>query len=192
MATIVAIPGAVNANSYETLAEANVFFQNRIPLDPPWVEVGDASERALITATRALNSFALGTKRLVREGDRSFFIVGRKWTGNPTTTTQALPWPRVGMYDSLGRAIPDNVIPQELKDAESELAGQLKKSDRLLDNDVAVQGITSVSAGSVSVSFKESGLDPKVLPDSVVNLMPASWFTDESVEPAQRAEFTVL
>lgn len=192
MPTIVATPGATNANSYETLAEANTYFQGRILLDPPWIEVGDPSERLLITATKNIEIFGSGAKRLVREGDRSFFVVGRKWTGNPTSSTQALSWPRTGMYDRQGRAIPDNVIPQELKEAESELAGQLKKGDRTLDNDVAVQGITSVTAGSVSVSFKDAGLDPKVLPDAVVNLMPSSWFTDESVEPATRAEFDII
>lgn len=82
-------------------------------------------------------------------------------------------------------------IPQELKDAESELAGQLGNADRTLDNDVIVQGLTSVRAGSVSLSFKDT-IFPQVIPDAVFNLMPLSWLTDELYEPAQRAMFDVV
>ena len=68
----------------------------------------------------------------------------------------------------------------------SEFAGQLKKGDRSLDNDVIVQGLTSVKAGSVSLSFKDMIL-PQVMPDAVLNMMPDSWFTSEVYEPANPA-----
>lgn len=83
------------------------------------------------------------------------------------------------------------IIPQELKDAVSELAGQLSLADRTLDSDVAVQGVTSVRAGSVSVSFREN-VEAQVLPDVIWALMPDSWFTDELIEPAWPAQFDVL
>jgi hypothetical protein len=83
------------------------------------------------------------------------------------------------------------VIPIELKWAESELAGQLKKADRTLDNDIIVQGITSLRAGSVHLSFKDN-IQPQVLPDAVVNMLPASWFEEEKVEPASPASFDVV
>ena len=95
------------------------------------------------------------------------------------------------MYDANGNAIASNVIPQDLKDAESELAGQLGNADRTLDNDVIVQGLTSIKAGSVSLSFKDM-VEAHVLPDAVWNLMPPSWFTDEIVTMAFGAQFDVV
>ncbi|MCR4301803.1 MAG: hypothetical protein NUV51_09350 [Sulfuricaulis sp.] len=82
-------------------------------------------------------------------------------------------------------------IPQALKDMESELAGQLLMADTTLDSAVIVGGIKSVKAGSVAVTFKDA-IDRHVLPDAVLNLGPQSWFTDELVEPALRAQFDVV
>jgi hypothetical protein len=94
------------------------------------------------------------------------------------------------MFDANGNAIAIDVIPQALKEAVAELAGQLGTADRTLDNDVIVQGLTSVRAGSVSLAFKDS-IMPKVIPDMVYNLMPASWLTAELYEPVFQAEFDV-
>jgi hypothetical protein len=82
------------------------------------------------------------------------------------------------------------VIPQELKEATAEFAGQLGLGDRTLDNDVIIQGITSVKAGSVSVGFKNE-IIAQVIPDAVYNLMPQSWLTDELYVMANQAFFEV-
>lgn len=188
---IIATPGAPDANSYETVAESDLYFESRRPLNPAWDDV-DSKEGSLVMATRTLNSMFVGRKTLKHDAcDCDYYVVGRKWTGAPTTSTQRLPWPRTGMFDSNGNPIPDDVIPQELKDAESELAGQLNVVDRTLDNDVIVQGIKSVRAGSVAVSFKDT-IQTQVLPDAVVNLLPPSWFTNETIEQVRLAEFDVL
>jgi hypothetical protein len=191
MPTIIATVGAANANSYETQAEANTYFDERLPLPTPWVASGDAAIRALLTATRVLDAMALPHRTLRHMGQADFYYTSRQWTGTPASATQRLAWPRVGMFDANGNAIASTVIPQALKDAESELAGQLIMADTTLDNAVAVGGITSVKAGSVSVSFKEN-IDAHVLPDAVLNLMPPSWFTDDLVEPASSALFDVI
>lgn len=97
------------------------------------------------------------------------------------------------MFDRNGNAISSLVIPDDLKDAVAELAGQLAIEDRTLDNDVAVQGITSVRAGSVSVGFKSSGImSSKMIPDAVMFQLVPSWITDEFYEPAQSPIFEVL
>lgn len=185
MATIVATVGAADANCYETEAEADAYFDARLPLDPPWVVSGANNARALIMGTRILDAMSVARTLLRRDGrggagGTPYYITTRAWTGLPASTTQALAWPRKGMYDRLGRAIPEDVIPQELKDALSEFAGQLLGSDRTADDQVAVRGITSIRAGSVALTFKEA-IEAQVLPDAVVNLMPASWFTDELI-----------
>jgi len=187
--TIVATPGAVNANSFETEAEAVAYFNARLPLIPPWDEADDPTA-ALAMATRVLSMLAVPHRSLRTVDGRQYYYTSRQWTGTPATTTQALPWPRVGMRDRNGNVIPSNVIPQELKDAESELAGQLNATDSTLDNAVSVGGITSVKAGSVALTFKDV-IESHVLPDAVLNLMPPSWFTDELLEPVLAAEFDV-
>jgi hypothetical protein len=147
--------------------------------------VTSGNEAYLLTATRILDALAQPFKTFM-PGTPPYYRVRRQWTGAPATATQRLAWPRTGMYDANGNAIASTVIPQALKDAESEFAGQLLRGDRTLDNDVIMQGLTSVKAGSVSLSFKES-IVAQVIPDAVYNLMPQSWLTDELYEPANSA-----
>lgn len=191
MPTIDATVGGAASNSYELLSDANTYFDERLPLATPWVASGDATIRALIMATRVLDAMSSAHRVLRRVGNADFYYTSRRWTGAPATATQRLAWPRIGMFDAAGNAIPSTVIPQALKDAESELAGQLLMADTTLDNVIAVSGITSVKAGSVSVSFKND-IAAHVLPDAVLNLMPPSWFFDELVEPGLRAQFNII
>lgn len=189
MATLVATPGAANANSYETLAEAQAYFDTRTTM-LGWDNADDQSV-LLMMATRALDMMFVPHRRLVRYNGVAYYITTPQWTGTPATATQALAWPRIGMKDRLGRDILSTVIPQELKDALSEFAGQLGLGDRTLDSDVAVQGIKAVRAGSVSVNFKDD-VQAQVIPDAVWNLMPDSWFTDELIELALGAMIELL
>lgn len=187
--TLDATVAGANSNTYATEAEANAYFAARLPLNPPWDDADDKTA-ALAMATRVLDLF-MQPLRVFMPGPPPHYLTRRRWTGAPATTTQRLAWPRTGMYDQNGNAIPSTVIPQALKDAQCELAGLLIIQDTTLDNSVAVQGIKSVSAGSVSVSFKDM-ITQHVLPDSVWWLMPASWFTDEIYSPALPALFDVV
>jgi len=189
MATLVATPGAANANSYETLAEAATYFETRLAL-PGWDLAAD-QEVLLMMGTRVLDAMSVPHRRLKRFDGVSYYVTSPQWTGLPTSSTQALAWPRTGMKDRLGRDIPSNVIPQELKDALSELSGQLGTADRTLDNEVEAQGITSIRAGSVALTFKDN-VQSQVLPNAVLALMPSSWFTDELITPALSAEFDIV
>ena len=183
MATIDATVGGANANSYGTEAEALIYFDERLPLVPAW---DDAENKPgiLIMATRVLEAMFRPGRLLVRMADgNARYLTRRTWTGSPATTTQRLAWPRTGMYDGNGNAIDDDVIPQDLKNALFEFAGQLNKGDTTLNNDVVVQGLTSLRAGSVSLSFKD-GIIPQVVPDAVLALIPPSWLTDEIWESA--------
>lgn len=190
MPTIDATVGGANANSYETYDEANTYFDERIPIAPPWVTSGN--EAYLLTATRMLDALAQPFKTLIpaQGGVPAYYRIRRQWTGQPASSTQRLAWPRIGMFDANGNAIASDVIPQALKDAESELAGSLLKGDRQLDNDVIVQGLTSMRAGSVSLAFKDN-IVAQPIPDMVYNLMPQSWLTDELYEPAEQSIFEV-
>lgn len=254
---LVATPAASNANSYETVAEAQDYFDSRLPVTE-WDNAA-AQDALLVMGTRVLDMMSRPHRSLRRDKcNCQYYLTAKQWTGSPATSTQRLAWPRLGMFDQNGNSldftvssisvasptviatsrahgrttgdvvvfvgsnstpsidgaqtvtvlsattfsIPVAVIiagttatmtfmPQALKDALSELAGQLAKSDTTLDNDVRVQGITSVKAGSVSVTFKND-IEAHVLPDAVMNLMPPSWFTDELIEYALHAEFEIL
>ncbi len=190
-----ATPGGPSANCYELASEADAYFDSRIAIIPPWVPGGvDSSNRALVMGTRVLEMMSVPHKKLMRQsykgGVVKYYLVSPSWTGLPSTTTQRLAWPRVGMLDRQNRAIDPTVIPQELKDALSELAGQLIKVDRTIDNEIMYDGIDSVSASGVSIKFNER--EPWVIPGAVWDLMPQSWFTDELYQPAELAEFDVV
>jgi hypothetical protein len=190
--TLVTTPGAANANSYCTEAEAVAYFDARLPLDPAWEDADDPTA-ALAMATRILEGFASAIRVLVAANGNiaAYYRTNRHWTGLPASTTQRLSWPRSGMFDQNGNAIPATVIPEQLKEAEAELAGQLLKADRTLDNDVILQGLTSVKAGSVALTFKQQ-FTKQLLPDAVLDLLLPGWLTDELVEPATAAFFDVV
>lgn len=191
MPVIDAIIGGVASNAYATEAEVNTYFDERLPLATPWVVSGANNARAIIMATRVLDAMVQPVVRYVKDGE--YYITSRQWTGAVASDTQRLAWPRTGMFDRYDREIAEDVIPRELKEAMSELAGQLLISDTTLDNSAVAQGISSVRAGSVSVTFKDM-IEQHVLPDAVWALMPGSWFTAEIIEYATRGsiEFEVL
>jgi hypothetical protein len=157
--TLVATAGAPNANSYATVAEADEYHDAKVHRTD-WAATGlDTAQKtvALIEATRILESMY-------------------EWAEWPTDPeVQSLGWPRIGVLKrDLIEFVPDDEIPPELKNATAELARQLITADRTADSDVETQGITHLSAGSVSLTFK-SGVTAKVVPDAVVNLLPRHW-----------------
>jgi hypothetical protein len=95
------------------------------------------------------------------------------------------------MFNRNGGVIPSNIIPQSLKFAVAELAGQLSSSDHMLDYDVAVSGLKSLRAGPVSLTFADNIQALRALPASVFLLLVQSWFTSETTEFVTSLIFTV-
>lgn len=190
--TVIATPGAANANSYLTKAEAQAYFDARLPV-AGW-DNADSQDALIVMATRTLDAMFAASRVFVPGTDCNcgYFRIRPAWTGAPTSSTQALAWPRTGMYDRNGNAIPSNVIPQALKDATAELAGALGTKDTLVDNDNAVQGITSVKAGSVAIAFAQGAVISKPIPDSVLFLLVPSWLSDEKIEPMYSSVFEIM
>lgn len=153
---LVATPGAADANSYLTVAEADAYFETRLQATR-WTSIVDdvVKETALIMATRVIDS-------------RICF------TGVAATGTQALAWPRAGMFNRNGFAIGEDVVPQALKDATAELAYMLLASDVTLESDAAVQGISRIKAGPVDISFRDS-IESRDVPSNVSELFVPSW-----------------
>ena len=191
--TIVATAGATNANSYVTLVEAAAYFDARLPLSTPWDD-NDNKEASLIMATRLLDAFFRGNRVLASAvgSVAAFYRIGPTWLGTPTSTTQRLAWPRSGLLTQNGATLDSTTIPQEIKDATCELAGQLVVKDTTLDNAAAALGITDVKAGSVSVSFRDGVILGKPLPDAVLLLIPSDWYTEEQITSAFGFDFEVI
>jgi hypothetical protein len=101
--TLDATVGGPASNAYLTVAEATAFLDERLNTQPWYVQPQDVTlqaqrEAALITATRLLDEQV-------------------RWVGTPSSSTQALGWPRSGLSFSLGQAIPPDVIPLTIQRA---------------------------------------------------------------------------
>jgi hypothetical protein len=145
MPTIIATPGATNANSYCTMAEADAYHEAHLYAST-WDDAEDDNKiAALIWATRLLDEQV-------------------DWKGYITSMTQALRWPRSSVPDRDGRFYFDpTTIPTFLKNATAELARHLLTGDRTAERGF---GIQSVVADTVEVVFDKHDVKP-VLPPSV-------------------------
>lgn len=157
--TIVATPGASNANSYITTAELTAYIETRLHNSTAVTAAAsatDTAKRALITATRLLDE-----QIEWEEG----------WPAD--WEAQALLWPRTGCYLPIGEEIADTDIPAQLKNACAELACYLIDNDALIEQ--SADGIAEIRAGSIGIRFKEgSGPQRKPIP-AVVYQMIACW-----------------
>lgn len=103
--------GLSTSNSYVSVLEADAYFDTHPYYADAWADMGlPDKERALISATMQLDSLV-------------------HWYGYITNSTQALDWPRTGVYDNEGRLIASNVIPTQVKYATMEMAYHVYKSN---------------------------------------------------------------
>lgn len=168
---LVATPGAADANTYCTAEEDSAYQQLRLH-NTGWVASGDVQARSLVMATMLLDAhLSMADQAFYKAQDKRYRYA---WTGQAADGVQALAWPRIGMVSRNGYPIPANVIPVELKRAVSEFAGQIRLTERTLDLDQKTQGLKSLSAGPVSMVFKDN-IEPQVVPDAVINLLVPSW-----------------
>ncbi len=157
VSTLVTTAGSALANAYCDLAFANQYHEDRPAVGTTWEDADDNQKTAAILWATMLM-------------DALWF-----WTGYPTDAVQALQWPRGAMIKRNGWEYVDiHTIPVELQRATAEYARQLLVSDRAGDSDVESQGLKSITAGPVSLSFKES-VYAKPVPDIVVGLIPPEW-----------------
>lgn len=147
MPTLVATVGGASSNTYATLAEADAYHDSR-GSNSEWTGATDGSKNThLVWAGRLLDQ--------------------QCWCGDRSTEEQAMRWPRYGTYDRDGWPIDSDIVPQWLKDAQSELAFQLMKSDRQND---PVNQVKKVKADVIEVEFVD-GVRLKVWPESVMAII---------------------
>ncbi len=125
----------VGTDTYITISEADTYFEHSINGED-WASLGDGDKiRALASATRMFQR--------------------TKWQGDPTDVppTQPLAFPRTGLVDREGNAIADDVVPQDIKDGEAELALALNLDPTVQDELSSGSNIKRVKADVVEVAF---------------------------------------
>ena len=132
-ATINATVKDANANSYVTLTEANTYFET-VPDSSTWTnKTDDQKNRALISATRWIDSF-------VYYGDRC-------------DDGQALKFPR-NNYQVDGVELACSKIPNGIKYAQYELARALANDSEAMTGNVGTDGnIEEVKLGDIQVKY---------------------------------------
>lgn len=131
MPTVIATPGAPDANSYVTVDEANAYFGDAFGRGL-WAAATTADREALvITASRYLDQYV-------------------NWYGVPTDPDQSMGWPRSGT------SYPNDQIPSKLKYATFELAYYILEGGGLA---FAQQTVDSVKVGPISVDFSKNSTD---------------------------------
>ena len=140
---LVTTPGAVDADSYASLAEA-VAYVGTLTFTGKWPSDAPAQEALLKQA-------ALKMETLSFKGTRA-----------ASAESQALAFPRIGLYDRDGYAIASDVVPRAVKTAQIALAVWLAKKDRTGDPSPA-----SLKVGSLEIS----GTVNKAFPDHVMSML---------------------
>jgi hypothetical protein len=144
MTTLVSTAGSETANSYATLAEANLYMETVRPADETvWLQEAESTrERLLIMSSRLI--------------DQHWQFIGLK-----KDTDQALQFPRSnvpkdGRWSNDGTLdyLADDTIPQFLKDATGELARVLIETDTTGDPDGA--GFKQIAMAGMAVTFDSS------------------------------------
>jgi hypothetical protein len=164
--------GGAAANSYVDLTYFNAYIASRANVPAAVTDAETLTkEQALIQATRLMRSICL--------------------TGLASTSTQRLAWPRTGMLSANGYPIDDDVIPDDWKDMQSELAMLLIVSDRTAATPAVAAGIASLKAGPVTLEFTD-GVETVAIPESVTMLGVSSWFCPTDEEESNEYRFDVL
>ena len=132
-ATITATLSSATANSYVTLAEANIYFET-VPDSSTWTNKSDDNKnRALIAATRWIDS-------LVFYGDRC-------------DNGQALKFPR-NNYEVDDVELNCSLIPNNIKYAQYELARALANDTEAMTGNTGTAGnFEEVKLGDIQVKY---------------------------------------
>lgn len=147
--TIDATTGGANANSYVTLAEADIYFATRLNSTTFTSTNEDNRSIALIMATQRIDFEA--------------------FVGDRASSTQALAFPRSNLDLVDGIQYESTEIPPHVKKATYELALYMLDTDMSAAN--SNDAYNSVSIGPLNVSFTDNQPSNNTLPPYVKALL---------------------
>ena len=142
-ASITATVGGASSNSYVDVATAQAYLDERPNVEDWTGATADERIRALIAAARRLDQ--------------------EQYRGRIASSAQALQWPRVGVEDRNGYTVASTTVPQEVKDAQVELALAMLGDDLLADS--GLEAFESVKLGAMAVEPRQR--DAGALPANV-------------------------
>lgn len=172
---LITTPGGTTSNSYASLTEAQSYIDTILYAEA-WAEATENDQKkALISSTRMLENLC-------------------EWKGSPVSSSQALKWPRRGVLTRvsatgggtsfhshyhayggiltpLGVELPEDEIPQFLKDATTELARSLLISDRISEQDSG--NVSSIAIPGLTIGYLGSGSNSKrkLIPPQVYQMI---------------------
>ncbi len=134
-AVLDATVGGADSNSYATVSEADAYHVGHLYPEAWTAATADQKVNALITATRLLDE-------------------NINWIGWQMTAGQALAWPRAGALYRSGFAIPNGIIPQQVKNATAEFARLLIDAGAMPNSGSEIPaGLKHIKAGSVELEY---------------------------------------
>ncbi len=123
----------VGVNCYLSRADAEAYLEDALHAATWNAADGLTKDQSLVTATRML--------------DR------QQWVGDKTTDIQTLQWPRTGVTDRDGVAVPSDVSPQFIFDATCELAVAILDDLAVQSSADSSTNIRSLEAGSARIEY---------------------------------------
>lgn len=139
--------GGAASNVYDTLANAELYFEGRINKAIWDSQVDGDKNSALVHATTMLDV--------------------EQYDGLKTDTAQLRSWPRVGVLDDDGIEISGSIIPRQMKEAMFELALVLFGGD--IQGHTGLEKFDELVVGPIELKPKEGAFN--VLPDEVEKLI---------------------
>lgn len=137
---LIATAGAIDANSYCTVARAKVILSERLDGDD-WIAAPQLQqEQSLIWATRLINAQI-------------------RWHWQSTTLTQALWWPVLGATDRQGTVISSTIIPSFLERATAIYALYLWEGWRSAAEGGNAGDLKRLDLGPVNMEFVQPSTD---------------------------------
>jgi len=120
----------VGTNTYITLTEANTYLGDSIRAQAWSFLPSDTRNKALLTAFRII-------ERQVWEGD----------------ATGSISFPRTGLTDCEDNAVSSLTVPQQVKDAQAEIAYDLTQNNTLETSGGIGSNVKRAKAGSAEIEF---------------------------------------
>lgn len=130
--------GLANANSFCGVGVADAFWADRDPT-ALWGSSVDADK----------------TAALIRASDYLRNQSRYRWTGTKKTSTQRMPWPRVGAVERDGLAVAENSVPWQVTEAASFLANLALSADLQPTLEHGGQVKSEALTGVVSITYED-------------------------------------
>lgn len=155
--------GDPDANSYVDVESAADYIGTNVYTATDWAALSDDDQaNALSRASKYIDNIV-------------------QWNGTKVTADSGLRWPRAGVYDQDGFEIPDDVIPQLLKDAVCELASVMISED--WTGTQGTRGFKEIQVDVIDLKMQDNYVRPS-LPTYVIDMLSPLGTVNRGTRPS--------